>query len=168
MLSKDLRPPPPWALAWRRDDAIKRATWPSGPWDDEPDEVSFREGGCPYPLALMRGATTGCLCGYVGVSPEHPAFGVSRDALKRRVLAHGLITYAERSAMRNTLAGLPEGADVWWIGFDCSHAYDVWPAIPAEVAAVLFHRPESGYRDVEYARQATLNMARQLLELRER
>jgi hypothetical protein len=55
--------------------------------------------------------------GYVGVPPEHPAFGRGYcDDLLDGICVHGGLTFAARSAEDD---GWPEG--FWWLGFDCNH-----------------------------------------------
>ena len=44
------------------------------------------------------------------------------------------------------------GQDVWWIGFDCSHLYDLVPATP---------HPGDVYRDEAYVHHELEGLARQ-------
>jgi hypothetical protein len=122
--------------------AIDRTGWPRGPWDDEVDRYEFRT-QVGYPGLIHRNLV-GALCGYVGVPPGHPAHGRSwrsednyergpdgtidyeREKLNplNGLDVHGGITYAEKC---QPAAG--ESDDVWWLGFDCSHAWDLSPGI---------------------------------------
>jgi hypothetical protein len=43
------------------------------PWETEPDSLDFEAEGLP--CAMRRGGRD-CWCGYVGVGPEHPLFGL--------------------------------------------------------------------------------------------
>jgi len=52
--------------------------WGPGPWQDEPDELFWRDAATGLPCAIVRNTeVSGCLCGYVGVPPGHPLFGLS-------------------------------------------------------------------------------------------
>lgn len=50
---------------------IDRENWPSGPWDDEPDELEWRD---PSTQLICHAARNllGAWCGYVGVNEDHP------------------------------------------------------------------------------------------------
>lgn len=45
-----------------------------GPWETEPDSLDFEAEGLP--CAMRRNERYGVWCGYVGVGPEHPLFGL--------------------------------------------------------------------------------------------
>lgn len=47
------------------------------------------------------------------------------------------------------------GQDVWWVGFDCAHLYDLVPATP---------RPGDVYRDEQYVRRELEGLARQAVD----
>lgn len=50
--------------------------WGPGPWHREPDRFEWRHRS-GLPLLIVRSPVTGSLCGYVGVPPEHPLYGVN-------------------------------------------------------------------------------------------
>jgi len=57
----------------------------------------------------------------------------------------------------------PAQGQVWWFGFDCSHAFDVSPGLEAII--VHFspdHAPLGTYKDLEYVKQETERLAEQL------
>lgn len=54
----------------------------------------------------------------------------------------------------------PDGR--WWLGFDCSHAGDITPEISKLMGYDL--DPYSRYRDIEYVRGVTEELARQIAE----
>ena len=63
---------------------VDKSDWPEGPWLHEPD---FEQGTLPehgYAYRAAR-AQSGALCGYVGVSAAHPAFGVHYDELHEKL-----------------------------------------------------------------------------------
>jgi hypothetical protein len=122
---------------------VDRTGWPPGPWDDEPDRIEWRtQQG--FPAMIIRNASMGNLCGYVGIPSDHPAREHAED-----FRVHGGVTYAAPCA--GHICHVPEpGAsdDVFWLGFDCGHWEDVWPGQPV---VPLRHR-EAVYRDVAYVR----------------
>lgn len=108
----------------KNDRPIDRAGWPSGPWDDEPeDRVDFTH--CGFACLLHRNHM-GSWCGYVGLPPEHPDFGKDYDDIEVEV--HGGLTYADRCGQ---YIGLGVGDERWWVGFDTSHFRDIVPGMLA-------------------------------------
>lgn len=153
------------------EEAMDRTGWPSGPWDNEPDRVEWKMAEPPgYPLLIVRGPM-GSLCGYVGLPPGHPLHGVGWDAPEVEALdAHGGINYAK--ACSGNICHVPapgEPDDVWWLGFDCSHAWDYSPGLQARVAsrsggkATYVGSPpeylDETYRTVEYVKTAVEELA---------
>ena len=154
-----------------------KATWGPGPWQTEPDRVEFKHAGLP---CLLRRGPLGAWCGYVAVPPGHPCHGRATNDLDLSV--HGGVTYA--SLCSEEVCHVPEPGepdDVWWVGFDLSHARDYVPAmavhatIDEHLAALLpdlarqlaeLH-DRRAYRDLAYARGQVEQLAEQLAELRE-
>jgi hypothetical protein len=140
-----------------RDESIDRSSWGSGPWDDEPDRVEWRAHGLP--CLMVRVSSHGAWCGYVAVPPGHPVHGQGLDGdVHHDLNVHGGITYAE--ACSGKVCHVPEPGepdDVWWLGFDCVHAWDLSPrgGLP---------RFET-YRDVPYVQEQVEGLARQLAEM---
>jgi hypothetical protein len=109
---------------------LPKSEWGEGPWQSEPDRFEWRH-ECGYPLLAVRGPH-GAWCGYVGLPPGHPWHGQGPWDLG--VEAHGGLTYASPCDGEIChVAGPGEPDDVWWLGFDCSHAFDLAP----ETEAVL-------------------------------
>ena len=162
-----LRPAPPWALTWRRDPQIDRSAWHGGPWEDEPDQATFRVPWHPLPLVIARAQVLGALCGYAGVQRPHVAFGVPKERV--RIGVHGAgpiggngVSFGGPAPGLDELAAVPEGAPpVWWFGFDCGHACDVLPTLPADLL-VLTHRSGGRYRTIEYVHDAVTHLAHAL------
>src|SRR6476646_948456 len=110
------------------DLTIDKSTWGDGPWQSEPDRVEFVHAG--FACLLLRNPRIGQLCGYVGVPREHPAYG--RDYNGVDVEVHGGLTYANKCqgyVCHVPADGMPE--DVWWLGFDAGHAWDLTPGLNA-------------------------------------
>lgn len=113
----------------------EREEWAPGPWQDEPDLVEWRDATTGYPCLVVRAMHTGALCGYVGLPPGHPLHGKTYNAPECEALeAHGGLTFADACHEGGLICHVPqpgEPDDVWWLGFDCAHAYDLTPAIDA-------------------------------------
>lgn len=123
---------------------VEKGSWPSGPWQDEPDRVEWEENG--YPCLALRNPSWGVWCGYVAVPSGHPWHGKGCDDVPAEV--HGRLTYADscmedvRPLRERVCHAGPEG--VWWLGFDCAHCWDVIPAFglgPAWVSESMSYKP---------------------------
>lgn len=132
-----------------------------GPWSTEPNRIEFESHGFP---CLIRRNPLGALCGYVAVPRGHPCHGQSYNKLPRNLEAHGGITYAE--ACNGEICHVPkpgEPDDVWWIGFDCAHAWDLVPWIESQTPGLCRN---SEYRDIHYVRRECEELAAQLEQLK--
>lgn len=137
-----------------------KSMWGPGPWQDEPNRVDFEAHG--FPCLLHRSPTSGGWCGYVAVPPGHCAYKKGYDDVD--VDVHGGLTYADTCNEHICHVPKPgEPDDVWWLGFDCGHAWDLMPAFHVRFPA--FHQLGVVYRTIDYARQATERLAAQLAVL---
>lgn len=145
-----------------------RASWGSGPWDNEPNRVEFEHAGLP--CILHRGGG-GAWCGYVGLSPSHPLFGKSYGDIEE-ISVHGNLTYSEPCA--GCVCHVPkpgEPEDLWWLGFDCSHGGDLRPAGRSFDGTLSFILPDLGGEDDGHywteseAKTETCDLAEQLAAL---
>ena len=80
----------------------------------------------------------GAWCGYVGVPPGHPAHGKNYDEAPN-VSVHGGLTFAgmcdETEDPAFGICHVPapgRPGDVYWLGFDCGHAWDIQPEMAAD------------------------------------
>lgn len=111
---------------------INKSTWERGEWDHEPDKIQFPDEVTGLPCLIVRGPV-GALCGYVGVTSEHPLFGQSYDDVN--VSVHGGLTFAgacQPDAEDHGICHRPSAGEsdhVWWFGFDCAHGYDLCPSM---------------------------------------
>ena len=116
---------------------VDRSSWPSGPWDNEPDHIGGEYLGVKWE---MKRNQMGAWCGYVEL-PEGHAF-LSQDdrgyfeASEWFPSAHGGISYSE--------------GDI--VGFDCAHLHDTWPSKHARGDG-LGPEPGDVYRDADYVEQ---------------
>ena len=98
-----------------------RETWGKGVWDLEPDFEHWVDHHSGLPCMIKR-QWNGTLCGYVGVPPTHPLYGLNQDRLYGHIdiNVHGGLTYAGENVQY--------GYDgFWWYGFDCMHYRDAAP-----------------------------------------
>jgi hypothetical protein len=143
---------------------LPKSEWGDGPWQDEPDRELWRhESG--YPLLAVRGPQ-GAWCGYVGLPPGHPWHGQGPWDLGVEV--HGGLNYAGPcSGEVCHVPGPGESDDVWWLGFDCNHAFDLWPAIaanlrtlPGDYGSIL----GGHYWTLDEVREEVLRLAQQAID----
>lgn len=150
--------------------ADKLAALGPGPWMEEPDYEAFRVAG--YPCVIRRNQF-GNWCGYVAVPPGHPWHGIdfsdwweeSRPAPE----VHGGITFASKCVPDMGICHVPEPGesdDVWWLGFDTAHAFDVNPALERVLvdrggAEGGFRVPGQAYRDYGYIKEQVHSLALQ-------
>lgn len=80
--------------------------------------------------------------------------------LVNNLTAHGGLSYAGRLKTR-------VNDDLWWFGFDCSHAWDISPGIDATLRSLGATAMSDGipgmvYRDIKYVKKECADLARQL------
>jgi hypothetical protein len=61
---------------------LERKDWSAGPWDNEPDKVQWTDEQTDLPCLAVRNHLGGW-CGYVGVGPDHPFYGVEYSACRK-------------------------------------------------------------------------------------
>jgi len=156
-------------LEWR---FIDKSTWGEGNWQDEPDKMQWTDKQTGLPCLIVRnGEVTGALCGYVGVTKGHWCYGKDYDNLELNV--HGGLTFAGGCMKENKEHGLchivepGEDQDVWWLGFDCAHAWDLSPGMRANLRGLGVPEhcspdPHEYYRNIGYVKRECRKLARQL------
>lgn len=60
---------------------IPKDRWGPGPWQDEPDELAWIDQATGLDCHIIRHIQFGNFCGYAGVPPTHPAYGLSWDGV---------------------------------------------------------------------------------------
>jgi hypothetical protein len=163
---------------------IDKTAWGDGPWQTEPDRVDFQHAG--YACLLLRHPHHGYWCAYVGVDRAHPYYGKKPNDCDVRT--HRDLNYGARCdglICHVPAPGMP--ADVWWLGFDCGHTWDLCPGLEARerekaaripALAALQKRKEEleieapflreTYRPLAYVRAETKKLAAQLRALAQR
>jgi hypothetical protein len=113
---------------------VDKSAWGDGPWQNEPDKKQWVDEETGLPCLIVRNGH-GALCGYVGVPNGHPWYGVSYDDVRVEgdewPEVHGGLTFSDKCQEGGKIChkvepGEPD--DVWWLGFDCAHSGDMWPA----------------------------------------
>lgn len=151
---------------------LDRSGWGSGIWDGEPDKVQWPDAVTGLPCLAVR-TVMGHWCGYVGVTAPHPLYEIQcRDCPNLNV--HGGITFAaacdfgaDESHSICHLPGPGESDRVWWLGFDCAHAFDHIPGHMAMLTGLGFDyiNRDAVYRTLAYVQENCADLAKQLIEL---
>lgn len=148
-----------------------KADWGDGPWVTEPDKMQWQDRATKLPCLIVRN-NGGALCGYVGVTEGHPAFG-KESVGDIELGVHGGITFSgfcqphddEHSKGICHIPGKGEPDRVFWLGFDCSHLGDVSPRYERELRFPKFVEDQF-YKDFTYVRRQVAQLARQLHKLK--
>jgi hypothetical protein len=161
---------------------IDKSEWPKGPWNNEPDRVSWVDPETGYHCLVRRVGiagdtdTTGHLCGYVAIERGHPFYGKTFDGdfdvLEGQFNVHGGITYSN-ACSGDGITGIchttENNADeAWWLGFDCLHSGDLSPGLVAELLKTNLRIKsilDNEYRDISYCTAEVESLAKQLKEL---
>jgi hypothetical protein len=151
---------------------MDKTSWGPGPWADEPDKEQFSDEATGLPCLIKRSGLSGALCGYVGVPEGHPWHGKDYQDLDDVVGVHGGLTYAdscEEGPEGTTICHVPgpgEPEPLWWLGFDCHHAWDIGPAMKARERERGYEIDitDSSYKPVAYVREQCAGLAQQAAE----
>lgn len=141
----------------------ERIGWPDGPWDDEPDRIDWTDDTTGVACLMLRNHH-GVWCGYAACPPRHPWHGLEYGEIpgSAHEAAHCELTYSgpcmdDERPMRERVCHIPqpgEPDDVWWLGFDCNHAYDRAPGMDAVLADIdiplASYHDRQIYRDERY------------------
>lgn len=144
---------------------IDKSGWGPGPWQDEPDRKEWKHAG--FACLIVRVPSHGALCGYVGVPPGHPWHGKDYGDVEVAfpdIDVHGGLTYAAKCHGRVCHVPAPgEPDELWWLGFDHAHAFDVSPAYSARYRELYGHHSnfDEVYRDMNYATAGVEHLAEQ-------
>lgn len=151
---------------------MDRTGWGRGPWDGEPDKVSWTDEATNMPcIAVRANPWQGSWCGYVAVNPGHPYHGKDYEVPGADV--HGGLTFAascnDDGPIEHAVCHVPEPgqpADVWWFGFDCGHYTDIFPAYRTHFPEMwdLYERTGAQYRPLDYVKEQCTRLAAQLAE----
>jgi len=93
---------------------------------------------------------TGTPVGYVGLPQEHPDFGKHYDDIED-VEVHGGLTFAGYWQ--------DQADDLWYVGFDCGHAWDMNPFLTSSDDAIPRY---TSNKSLDYVEEETERLAEQM------
>lgn len=148
-----------------------------GPWKDEPDKAQWVDEASDLDCLAVR-AHHGAWCGYVGIPPGHPWYDVSPHKIRASV--HGEVNFGSRCdegkdiESEPAICHVPEPGrpeDVYWIGFDCAHSWDIAPIRDERIRSItgeatdlydnLLLKYRARYRTLEYVMDEVRSLAAQ-------
>jgi hypothetical protein len=114
-----------------------------------------------YPILLNR-SVLGAWCGYVALPSTHPWAGKRYNEISEGIKVHGGLTYSD--VCQGVMCHETEdgGEPVWWLGFDCAHAWDFVPEMQRDFLDIFRFNADVTYRTVGYALSQCLSLAQQL------
>ena len=123
-------------------------------WDKIWESYDFK---CMARINVLSPTNTSPV-GYVGLPKEHPDYGKHYDDIDVEV--HGGLTFAGYGTK------IPGGPDdrLWYVGFDCMHAYDYDPFSTSSEGLPLMISNKS----IEYVYEETERLVEQLARRRDR
>lgn len=161
-------------LEWTTMD---KSSWGEGPWMYEPDKIQWQDEETELPCLIHRSLATGALCGYVGITEDHPLYKCDDWP---DIDVHGGCSYIDLCQSDHAPDGstgichLVEPGEldqVFWIGFDCGHSGDIMPAMTqfsgmgGILSQLMCH--SSIYRDLDFVRAECKSLAKQLFVMKE-
>lgn len=141
-----------------------KESWPDGPWHREADRDEWVDPSTGLTCLVNRNMSLGFLCGYVGVPPGHPWHGKNYYDLP--VDVHGGLTYARECDGHICHVPSPgEPEHLWWLGFDCGHAFDLAPGMEAlRIEKGWPLHADDRYCDMIYVKAEVARLAEQAYE----
>lgn len=157
-------------------DRIDRSTWGSGPWDGEPDREQWSDPVTGYPCLAIR-CDLGGWAGYIGVYPDHPAFGEKVDDVPGNVCDYGhtdeirfiepwpedpnaIVDESDPKGSVMRVVRMPDY--LWWFGFDFLHAGDLIPSmndIIKKTKGLCGERQLGTYKDIAHVKKTCAAIA---------
>jgi hypothetical protein len=156
---------------------VDRSMWGPGPWDaEEEDREQWSDSMTGYPCLAIR-CEIGVWAGYVGVYPDHPAFGERVDDVPGNVCDYDYtdaVRFIEPwpedpnacvdvDDPKESILSVVRMPDyLWWFGFDFAHAGDLIPGINAALRASLNKCNEKQlgtYKDLAYVKKTCAAVA---------
>jgi hypothetical protein len=145
---------------------IDKSEWLRGEWDNEPDKMQWQDEETGLPCLAVRGPG-GHWCGYVGVPEGHPYF--EKDYDDCTVDVHGGLTFADHcQEVESECTGVchkpgdGEQDNVWWLGFDCAHCYDLSPTSESFRRQLGWSASGGCYRTLTFVQAEAAKLAEQL------
>lgn len=150
---------------------MDRSEWGPGPWDEEPDKISWTDEETGLPCLLVRNQMS-AWCGYVAVEPGHPLHGKDYEVASD-LHVHGGLTFSsfcqEDGDENHSICHIPEPGKpdrVYWFGFDAAHAHDLVPSYTRFWQQLGYNSDRHfSYRTAAYMRTECERLARQLKDI---
>ena len=158
---------------------MDKSDWPEGSWKLEPDKMLWVDEKTGYECLIRRIKDMSHLCGYVGITKEHPLFQTSiiefrsNSSLEDYFSIHGNITmsydgraFTEEPGPHNKIGrapieNRPSPDEIWWIGIDFIHNQDL---IPLTSNDSNDNNGDRIYRDIGYVTKEVMKLASLLLQ----
>lgn len=154
------------------DYKVDKTGWDDGPWMTEPDRVQWTHAG--FACLVLRHPRHGFFCGYVAIDVAHPFYGKHPLREDLPIDTHRGLNYGAKCD--GLICHVPEPGmpdDVWWLGFDLGHVWDIAPGLDARLERSLGLQPirsdifKQQYRTIDYAKRATEELADELRATRD-
>lgn len=145
--------------------SMDKTEWKPGPWIEEADKAQWIDPKTDLDCLIVRNQA-GALCGYVGISENHPFYKKDYNKIpeiEEPHLPYGGLTYSdfcqEGLDPSEGICHIPENGrldKIWWFGFECVHFRDYVP---------MTHREWKNpciYRDFDYVKSQVELLAKSL------
>jgi len=124
----------------------------------EPNNEIFKYKG--FKCMIKRHPDFLSLNGYVGLPKGHKFYGKGYDDIGQEIDCHGGLTFTGH---------WDDDPELWWIGFDCAHAWDMTPGIemrlPLDMQMKISDIDKNvTYKNIEYVRNECKSIVDQLLK----
>lgn len=145
-----------------------------GEWINEINRLEFKHAG--FDCLINRNQFL-AWCGYVGIPKTHPCYG--KEILMQDYTlpegVHGGVSYSQECHELICHQTENKEDNLWWIGFDCAHAYDLIPYLNhirkkwggnwQKIELDCNIKYMDVYRNIDYVTNETKNLAEQLLQI---
>lgn len=154
---------------WRNAEGDQLREEYSGIWSMEPDKAQWIDQKTNLDCLAVRGPL-GAWCGYVGLPPGHPGYGKDYQEVEALydIDIHGGLTFSDACQKRDDpsvgICHVPQEGrdkDIWWIGFDCAHAWDL---VPVMQKYGTYGTGDVVYRDLRWVIRETARLAEQVTQ----
>jgi hypothetical protein len=152
---------------------INKSHWREGPWFNEPDKIQWIDETTGYDCLIVRNKRFGFLCGYCGIDFFHPFYQKHYDKIGNyesiEIDVHGDLTFSDfcSGEEETGICHIPlngRSSHIWWFGFDCGHAYDIFPhpLFDSDIDDLTLNIT---YKTIPYVESQVQHLAKQLFEI---
>lgn len=161
---------------------IDKSNWPDGPWKLEPDKMLWIDEETGFECLIRRIEFISHLCGYVGITKDHPLYEIPLLEYMRNSLledyfkVHGNITmttlgssFDKEPGPYNKIGRVPmpnmtSPDQIWWIGIDFMQEEDIIPKVSNDPNE---NNGERVYRDIGYVMNEVNKLSKLLYKFKE-